>query len=105
MNNKRNCPEGAEGLVVDRSGDVVTVTMNRPEVMNAMTGAMFAEFGRIFRDLNADETVRCVVLTGAGENFCSGADVGVQSKRASGAVSSNPLRNLRQIKKDPARRD
>ena len=49
MNDKRNCPEGAEGLVVDRSGDVVTVIMDRPEVMNAMTGAMFSEFGRIFR--------------------------------------------------------
>ena len=54
MNDKRNCPEGAEGLVVDRSGDVVTVIMDRPEVMNAMTGAMFSEFGRIFRDLHAD---------------------------------------------------
>ena len=94
MNDKRNCPEGAEGLVVDRSGDVVTVIMDRPEVMNAMTGAMFSEFGRIFRDLHADETVRCVVLTGAGGNFCSGADVGGQSMRASGTVSSNPLRNL-----------
>ena len=92
------CPEGADGLVVGRSGDVVTVTMDRPEVMNAMTGTMFAEFGRIFRDLNVDDTVRCIVITGAGGNFCSGADVGGQSKRASGAVSSNPLRNLRQIK-------
>ena len=98
MNDKRNCPEGAEGLVVDRSGDVVTVIMDRPEVMNAMTGAMFSEFGRIFRDLHADETVRCVVLTGTGGHFCSGAAVGGQSMRASGPVSSNPLRNLRQIK-------
>ncbi len=89
---------GAEGLDVERAGGVVTVTMNRPEVMNAMTSTMFAEFGRIFRDLHADNTVRCVVLTGAGGNFCSGADVGGQSKRASGAVASNPLRSLRQIK-------
>ncbi|HCW00767.1 MAG: enoyl-CoA hydratase [Acidimicrobiales bacterium] len=89
---------GAEGLDVERAGGVVTVTLNRPEVMNAMTGTMFAEFGRIFRDLHADETVRCIVLTGAGGNFCSGADVGGQSKRAAGAVSTNPLRNLRQIK-------
>merc|ERR1712034_114447 len=90
--------EGAEGLDVERDGDVVTVTMNRPEVMNAMTGRMFRDFGRIFRDLHADESVRAVVLTGAGGNFCSGADVGGQSERASGAVTSNPLRNLRQIK-------
>jgi len=90
---------GAEGLHVDRDGDVVTVTIDRPAVMNAMTGTMFAEFGRIFRDLNADDTVRCVVVTGAGGNFCSGADVGGQSKRATGAVEARPaLRNLRMIK-------
>ncbi|MDG2427344.1 MAG: enoyl-CoA hydratase-related protein [Acidimicrobiales bacterium] len=89
---------GADGLVVERTGGVVTVTINRPEVMNAMTTKMFGEFGRIFRSLNADDTVRCVVLTGAGGNFCSGADVGGQSRRASGVTSSNPLRNLRQIK-------
>ena len=69
MNDKRNCPEGAEGLVVDRSGDVVTVIMDRPEVMNAMTGAMFSEFGRRLRDSTADESERCVVHTGAGGKF------------------------------------
>jgi len=90
--------EGAEGLDVTRDGDIVTVTMNRPEVMNAMTGSMFNEFGRIFRDLHSDGTVRAIVLTGAGGNFCSGADVGGQSERASGVVASNPLRNLRRIK-------
>ena len=91
--------EGAEGLHVDRDGGVVTVTIDRPEVMNAMTGRMFAEFGQIFRDLNADETVRCVVVTGAGGHFCSGADVGGQSMRVTGADDSVPaLRNLRMIK-------
>jgi 2-(1,2-epoxy-1,2-dihydrophenyl)acetyl-CoA isomerase len=90
--------EGAEGLDVERDGDVVTVTMNRPEVMNAMTNEMFREFGRIFRDLHADESVRAIVLTGAGGNFCSGADVGIQATRARGTSGSNPLRNLRRIK-------
>ena len=90
--------EGAEGLDVERDGDVVTVTMNRPEVMNAMTNEMFREFGRIFRDLHADESVRAIVLTGAGGNFCSGADVGSQATRARGTSGSNPLRNLRRIK-------
>ena len=90
--------EGAEGLDVERDGDVVTVTLNRPEVMNAMTGFLFREFGRVFRELTADESVRAVILTGAGGNFCSGADVGEQSDRAGGAVAVNPLRNLRRIK-------
>ena len=80
--------EGAEGLDVARDGDIVTVTMNRPEVMNAMTGSMCNEFGRIFRDLHSDETVRAIVLTGAGGNFCSGADEGGQTERGSGAVAT-----------------
>ena len=91
--------DGADGLHVERDGGVVTVTIDRPEVMNAMTGKMFTEFGRIFRDLNTDDTVRCVVVTGAGGNFCSGADVGGQSLRATGADTATPaLRNLRMIK-------
>ncbi len=90
--------EGAEGLDVERDGDVVTVTLNRPDVMNAMSTQMFRDFGRIFRDLHADESVRAVVLTGAGGNFCSGADVGSQAERVRGAAANNPLRNLRMIK-------
>ena len=54
--------EGAEGLDVARDGDIVTVTMNRPEVMNAMTGAMFSEFGRIFREWA--KTYRIIFLQG-----------------------------------------
>ena len=80
--------EGAEGLDVTRDGDIVTVTMNRPEVMNAMTGSMFNEFGRIFRDLHSDGSVRAIVLTGASGNFCSGADVGCQTARATGLAES-----------------
>ena len=91
-------PDSSEQLLVERDGCVVTVTLNRPEVMNAMTSALFADFGDLCRDLNRDETVRALVVTGAGGKFCSGADVGPQAARATGATPVVPLRNMRRIK-------
>ncbi|MEO2113647.1 MAG: enoyl-CoA hydratase/isomerase family protein, partial [Acidimicrobiales bacterium] len=91
-------PDSSEQLLVERDGCVVTVTLNRPEVMNAMTAALFVDFGDLCRDLNRDETVRAVVVTGAGGNFCSGADVGPQAARATGTTPVVPLRNMRRIK-------
>ncbi len=54
---------------------VATLTFNRPEVMNALTFEVYAQLRDLFETLRYDETVRVVVLTGAGDNFCSGGDV------------------------------
>ena len=54
---------------------VAIVTLDRPERHNAWTNKMRENLGRIFTDLNADETVKAVVVTGAGDKaFCSGQD-------------------------------
>ena len=89
--------EGADGLLVEENGPVVTITIDRPEVMNAMTTEMFANFGRICRQVSADPGVRAVVVTGSGENFCSGADVGAQGQRATTEERPHQLRTMRQI--------
>jgi enoyl-CoA hydratase/carnithine racemase len=54
---------------------IATLTLNRPEVMNALTFEIYAQLRDLFEALRYDETVRVVVLTGAGDNFCSGGDV------------------------------
>src|SRR5258706_13979490 len=54
---------------------IATITLNRPEVMNALTFEVYAQLRDLFEMLRYDETVRAVVLTGAGDNFCSGGDV------------------------------
>jgi enoyl-CoA hydratase/carnithine racemase len=65
-------------LAVD--GEVVTVTLNRPEKLNALTLDMLDELTRIAAHLDADPALRCVILTGAGERaFCVGADVNAWS--------------------------
>ncbi len=54
---------------------VATLTLSRPEVMNALTFEIYAQLRDLFRDLRRDDSVRAVILTGAGDNFCSGGDV------------------------------
>jgi 2-(1,2-epoxy-1,2-dihydrophenyl)acetyl-CoA isomerase len=66
-----------ETLLVDVADNgVVTVTMNRPEKKNAANGAMWDELRETWDELALDPDVRCVVMTGAGDAFCSGADLG-----------------------------
>ena len=62
-------------LQVERAGGVVTVTMNRPERKNAINAEMAAELTEVFRALATNTDDRCVVLTGAGGEFSSGADL------------------------------
>jgi enoyl-CoA hydratase/carnithine racemase len=64
-------------LLVDRAANgVVTVTMNRPEKKNALNATMFNELLTVFREVNDSTTDRVLVITGAGDAFCSGADLG-----------------------------
>jgi enoyl-CoA hydratase/carnithine racemase len=62
-------------LGVDDDG-VATLTLNRPEAMNAWNDAMAGEIDRALRRCDADDAVRAVVITGAGRAFCAGADLG-----------------------------
>ncbi len=58
-----------------RDGKVATITLNRPARKNPMTLESYAELRDTFRDLVYADDIKTVVITGAGENFCSGGDV------------------------------
>ncbi|MSR11536.1 MAG: enoyl-CoA hydratase [Gammaproteobacteria bacterium] len=62
-------------LLVSRAGAVVTLTMNRPEARNALSMEMRAQLSDVLHDIEVDQSVRCVVLTGAGDHFMAGGDV------------------------------
>ncbi|MGO1255498.1 enoyl-CoA hydratase/isomerase family protein [Microbacterium gubbeenense] len=62
-------------VVVERSGAVATVRLNRPEKLNAVTQQMSDELEQIVRDLNTDPSVRAVVYTGTGRAFSAGSDI------------------------------
>ena len=64
-----------ESLIWEQEGHVATITLNRPEKLNAMSWVMFNEIHAAFERAATDPEVRCVVVTGAGGAFCSGADL------------------------------
>jgi 2-(1,2-epoxy-1,2-dihydrophenyl)acetyl-CoA isomerase len=64
-----------ETLQVERRDGVVTVTFNRPHKKNAVNAVMWDELLETFREIHQSATDRCVILTGAGGAFCSGADL------------------------------
>jgi 2-(1,2-epoxy-1,2-dihydrophenyl)acetyl-CoA isomerase len=65
-----------DDLIIDVSDGVGTMTLNRPERMNAFTSAMLAGLLEALDDFESRDDVSVVVLTGAGRGFCSGGDIG-----------------------------
>ena len=62
-------------LLVSQQDGIATLTMNRPEARNALSNEMRAELASVLHDVERDDSVRCVVLTGAGDHFMAGGDV------------------------------
>jgi len=62
-------------IVTEHDGNVVTIRLNRPEKLNAVTQEMSDELERVAHALNADESVRAIVYTGTGRAFSAGSDI------------------------------
>ena len=62
-------------ILYDVEDGVLTITMNRPEKLNAFTGTMMTEMIDAFDRSDADDSIRAVIVTGAGRAFCAGADL------------------------------
>jgi enoyl-CoA hydratase len=87
-------------VLVDRAGPIATVVLNRSDKLNALTKPMWQRLGDVFLALDADESLRCIVLRGAGEKaFAPGNDIGefeheranVEQARAYGAVMARTI--------------
>jgi len=96
-----------ETVVLKRlDGAVLTVTINRPDKLNALNQAVFSELTEVFNEAAADDSVRCVVLTGAGDKaFVAGADItelrAMDSDQAAEAVkvARKLMQNMEQMGK------
>ena len=79
---------GWEQIVYDVEDRIATVTLNRPEKLNAWTRVMDREVREAMAQAAQDEGVRVIVLTGAGRGFCAGADMdllaGISGRGAAG---------------------
>src|SRR5260370_3492177 len=68
-------------VLLDRDGHVATITLNRPDKLNALNEELLTELARALRDLMRDASVRCAILTGAGDKaFAAGADIAAMSE-------------------------
>lgn len=79
-----------ETLLLAARGPVLTITLNRPEVKNAMSGRMVGELVAAFGQAASDPAVRVVVLRGAGGTFCAGGDI--RDMAAAGAAGGDAMR-------------
>jgi len=80
-------------LEIERDGHVRIARLNRPEKKNAQSEAMLQALRDALRDANTDPDVRCFVLTGAGDAFCSGGDLGRRANDATGGAPT-PLERM-----------
>lgn len=62
-------------LIVEKKDGVTKITLNRPEKMNAITLGLVSEFKSALKDAESDDTVKAIVVTGAGRAFCAGGDL------------------------------
>ena len=67
-----------ELLELERTGHIATITLNRPDRLNALNPQLVADFHAVLDEIAEDLEIRAVVVTGAGRGFCSGADVARQ---------------------------
>ena len=98
-----------ETLISETTDGVLTLTLNRPDVLNAVTDMMLHELQDALKNAERDAAVRCLVLTGAGRGFCAGQDLNAGMAAVDGKRPSigdhlrhgyNPvIRRLRAIEK------
>jgi enoyl-CoA hydratase/carnithine racemase len=79
--------QGWQELLYAVNDRVATITLNRPDRLNAYTSVMGAELKEAFTKAEADDNVRAIVLTGAGRGFCAGADMARLSSAAAGKIN------------------
>src|SRR5882672_12215736 len=75
-------------IIYEKKDRVATVTMNRPEKMNAWTPKMGAEMRTAMLDAERDPSIGAIIVTGAGRAYCAGADMGALSNIAQGNSSA-----------------
>ncbi len=76
-------------IEVSKKKDTVLVTLNRPEVHNAMNEQLMKELTNSFKDLSKDSSVRAIVLSGKGKSFCAGADLNWMKSMANFSKEEN----------------
>lgn len=92
-----NAPKNLEHVIYEKKGHVAYVTINRPEVRNALHSYAYADLRACWRDIGLDPDIYCGIVTGTGDAFCAGRDVKflaryqAEGKRTPHEDPNNPL--------------
>ena len=72
-----------EGFILEKDSGIATLTLNRPQQLNAITNAMMASLQEILADLNSDDSIKVLIITGSGRGFSAGLDAGSLAETSS----------------------
>lgn len=78
-----------ETILYEKQNGVATITLNRPQALNAFTPKMNSELQEILKDADGDEGIRCLLLTGSGRAFCAGQDLKGRTKEQRGSLGAS----------------
>jgi 2-(1,2-epoxy-1,2-dihydrophenyl)acetyl-CoA isomerase len=78
-----------ENIIYEKHDGVATVTLNRPQAMNAFTIQMNGELQQALKDADEDKSIRCILLTGAGRGFCAGQDLKGRTPDQKGSLGAS----------------
>lgn len=82
---------GTEHLLVENNCGVAVITLNRPEARNAMSDEMNAALQKTLADVELNDDIKCIILTGAGKGFCAGGDVKGMASSGDGTVGARTI--------------
>lgn len=92
-------------ILIEKNNKVATLTINRPEALNALNSEVLADLDAAWEELQADDDVSVIIITGAGRAFVAGADIGEMAElnmtegRAFGNVGQNIFRRIEKSEK------
>jgi len=98
MAGERNIDTGTEQLLCSIEHGVATLTLNRPQARNALSSELSSALGGTIAECDADQSVRALLITGAGSAFCAGGDVKNMGDRraATSATADERFRTMQQ---------
>src|ERR1700733_882470 len=86
-----------ETILYDVADGIATITLNRPDKLNAFTTQMMVDMIAAFDASDADDAVRVVIVTGAGRGFCAGADLAAGGATFDRNARPDPARNSTRV--------